>query len=125
MSVNKIVSKMRLAEKEAKRKRNLQFLKLAYGKEERSQQELTEENSSVESASVRTEKKIKKKQGIYHQFEKLGKLENFFTYEGKVYRSPYKGMKKPPSKHAQKKIYVKEKERRLGDKILYKSILST
>lgn len=115
MSANKVINKMRGAQEELERKQKVNYLKLTYSVgDKHSLKDPTLETPPPVSLQQKTANKLKDKQNIFKQFSKLGKLENFFTYQGKKYSSPYKGMAKSPSRHVQKKIYVMEKEKRMG-----------
>ena len=117
MSANKLMHKMQCAQKELDRKKHVNYMKLAYGRGEDNVVKPFHESIESIPALNLSEKKAKKledKHKIFDKFSKLGKLENFFTYHGKKYVSPYKGMQVPPSKHVQKKIHVLAKEKRLG-----------
>jgi len=113
MSANKLLHKMRCAQKELDRKRNLNYLKLTYnaGSDEVRAFDDAPPPLTVEQQNA---KKIEHKQKIFNEYFKLGSMKNFFTYQGKKYVSPYRGMQKTPSRHVQKKMHVQEKEKRLG-----------
>jgi hypothetical protein len=114
MSANKLVHKMRCAQKELDRKKNLTYLKITYDPSSNAVRSFDDEAPPPVTLKQKTAEKIEKKQKIFNEYFKLGNMENFFTFQGKKYVSPYRGMQKAPTRHVQKKIHVQEKEKRLG-----------
>ena len=115
MSAHKLLHKMRCAQQELDRKQHVNYLKLTYSVgDKHSVKDPFLASPPPENLQQKTANKLKEKQNLFQQFSKMSKLENFFTYHGKTYSSPYKGMQKTPTRHVQKKVHVLAKEKRLG-----------